>query len=164
MAALKRLSTCSGGNMDWRDPRLRELWKQKNIPVVFRRSSPDPLLLRLPYATDNFEWIRGDRRHKPKWNSQFSAWEVPVAWFDEITAKVLRRFGKAYVIQLYKKHQKCAPACWNAKGLHCECSCMGARHGTGHPQGRWHEVSDTFAFSWGPKQYACRLLSSLSGQ
>jgi hypothetical protein len=150
--------------MDEHDSRLRELWVQKNISVIFRRSSPDPLLLRLPFAADNFEWIRGDRRHKPKWNPQYSAWEIPVAWFDEIAAKVLKRFGKVYVIQLYKKDQKCAPACWSAKGLHCECSCMGAHHGTGHPHGRWHEVSETFAFSWGPKQYACRLLSSLPGQ
>jgi hypothetical protein len=61
---------------------------------------------------------------------------------------------------LIERTPKCAPACLYAVGYHCECSCMGANHGTGHPGGRWHEVSDTFAFNWGPKQYACRLIAA----
>jgi len=139
---------------------LRALWKQATVPVVFRRSRPNPLLVRLPYANDNFEWLRGDRRTKPKWNPQYKAWEVPIAWFENLVQQLLKRYRKAYVVQLYKEQQKCAPACWNAKGLHCECSCMGANHGSGYPGGTWHEVSETFAVSWGERKYSCRLLTA----
>lgn len=78
--------------------------------------------------------------------------------------QTLKRYGEAYVIQLNKEQQKCAQACWNAQGHDCECSCMGANHGNGHPGGRWHEVSDTFAFQWGPTQFACRHLIQSAGQ
>jgi hypothetical protein len=144
--------------MEKRDPKLRSIWKQKEIPVLFRRSRPLPLLVKLPYARNNFAWLRGERRNKPNWNAQYKAWEVPIAWFDDLIKQLLDRYSKSYVIQLYREQQKCAPACWNAKGLHCECSCMGANHGTGAPGGSWYEVSETFAFSWGEQEYACRLM------
>jgi hypothetical protein len=83
---------------------------------------------------------------------------MPIAWFDDLIQRALERYGQIYVIQLYKQQQKCASACWNAKGFHCECSCLGASHGTGQPGGIWFELSETFAFSWGPTEYACRLL------
>jgi len=148
--------------MEKQDPRLREIWRQKRIPVIYRRPRPLPTLVRLPYAADNYEWLRGERRHKPKWNPKYKSWETPIAWFDSIAQQALRRFGQVYVIQIYKEQQKCAPACWNAEGFHCECSCMGANHGSGHPGGRWHEVSETFAFEWGPRRYACRLMVALT--
>lgn len=144
--------------MQTKDPKLKFIWEQQKIPVVFRRESSNPLLVRLPYASNNFTWLRGDKRHKPNRNGQFKCWEVPVAWFDWLIERLLKRFSATYVIQLYREQQKCAPACWSAQGLHCECSCMGENHGSGHPGGRWHEVSETFAFEWGPRKYACRLL------
>jgi hypothetical protein len=145
--------------MESRDPRLEAIWKQTAIPVVYRQVRPKPLLIRVPFAADNYGWLRGERRHKPKWDATYKRWETPVAWFDEVIQQSLNRYGRVYVIQLHKEHQKCAPACWNAKGFHCECSCMGANHGMGHPGGKWREVSETFAFSWGPRQYACRLIT-----
>ena len=149
--------------MDPHDPRLRKIWTQTSVPVVFRQEKGNPLLVRLPYATDNHTWLKDTNRHKPKWDSQYRRWELPVAWFDDIVSRALKRHGKVYVIQLYRAQQKCAPACWNAKGHHCECSCMGVSHGSGHPGGRWHEVSETFACHWGPKEYACRLLQRPRG-
>lgn len=146
--------------MDAQDHRLREIWRQKTIPVIYRQSRPNPVLVRIPYSPNNFEWVRGEKRHKPEWSSTYKCWETPVAWFDELVERALRRYLKVYVIQLHKEHQKCAPACWNAKGFHCECSCMGANHGSGHPGGKWHAVSETFAFQWGARKYACRLLTS----
>ncbi len=144
--------------MDEQDPRLRNIWKQREIPVVFRQARPKPLLVRLPFLNDNYAWLRGENKRKPKWNSQHIAWEVPIAWFDELIHRLLKRHGRVYVIQLHNEMQKCAPACWNAEGFHCECSCLGANHGTGHPGATWHEIAETFAFSWGPRQYACRLI------
>lgn len=144
--------------MQTRDARLVEIWRKANPPVIFKRKSGEPLLVRLPYDSGNFSVIRSDKKHKPKWNEQFKCWETPVAWYDDLARRLLSRFGGVYLIQLYREQQKCAPACWNASGLHCECSCMGANHGSGHPGGNWHEVSETFAFEWGDKKYASRLL------
>lgn len=149
--------------MEIRDPRLRQVWRQSAIPVVLRRPRPDPLLIRLPYAPDNFHWLRNDHRYKPTWNPTYTAWETPIAWFEDVIERILHRYGRVYIIQSYNAQQKCAPACWNAKGAHCECSCMGRNHGKGRPVGQWRAVSDTFAFSWGPRQYACRLVSAQEG-
>lgn len=145
--------------MESKDPRLKDIWLKANPLVIFRRGGSEPLLVRLPYSPDNYDWLKSDKRHKPKWNHQFKCWETPVAWYDWLAHRMLKQYSAAYLIQLYREQQKCASACWNARGLHCECSCMGENHCTGHPGGRWHEVSETFAFEWGPRKYACRLLA-----
>ena len=67
------------------------------------------------------------------------------------------RFGRVYVIQPYREFEKCAPACWNATGFTCECSCMGKNHGS-MPGGRWWVVADTFAIQWQGRRLACRLI------
>lgn len=144
------------------DPRLREIWKQTTLPVVYKQSRPKPVLVKLPYAHDNQLWLKGDKKRWPEWDPKYKCWEAPQAWFDYAIESSLNRYGKVYVIQLHREMQKCAPACWNAEGFHCECSCMGANHGSGHPHGQWHEVAETFAFSWGQIKYACRLLSKKS--
>lgn len=141
-----------------RDLDLRALWRQGDVPSIFKPSKPQSVLVKLPYAEGNLEWLRDDRRSKPKWSSQYKAWEIPAAWFDSVIRLTLRRYAEAYVIQLHRESQKCAPACWNAEGFHCECSCMGENHGGGHPGGNWYEVSETFAVSWGVKRYSCRHL------
>lgn len=146
--------------MDKEDPKLIEIWRQKKLPVVFRREKSKPILAKLPYSPDIFLWLRANRRHKPKWNDKYKCWETPASWFDDIIKQVLGRYRQVYVIQLHREQQKCAPACWNAQGFHCECSCMGANHGAGHPGGGWYEVSETFAFEWGAKKYACRFLTA----
>ncbi len=142
------------------DPKLRAIWRQSAIPVIYKQKRPQPVLVRVPYAANNYLWLRGDQQRKPAWNAQFKCWETPQSWFDYAIKLTLQKFGKVYVVQLHREQQKCAPACWDAKGFNCECSCMGANHGSGHPGGTWHEVSDTFAFSWGQRKYACRLVSA----
>ena len=145
--------------MERQDPELVRIWRQQNIPVIFKQPKSNPLLVKLPYSQENFAWLRAENRKKPTWNGIYKAWEVPVSWFDNLIHRALKKYHQVYVIQIYKLQQKCAPACWNAQGFHCECSCMGAHHGSGHPGNSWHEVSETFAFEWGKKQYACRLIS-----
>ena len=137
---------------------LRRIWRQAAIPVVFRRARPLALLIKVPFAPGNMEWLRDDRRNKPDWNGQYKAWEVPQAWFEKIIRLCLRRYQNCYVVQLHREQQVCAPACWNAQGFDCECSCMGENHGSGHPDGRCYEVSETLAVSWGAQKYACRLV------
>ena len=136
----------------------KDLWRQGKNLAIFKRNKPLPVLARIPFAEGNMEWLRDGRRLKPDWCAQFNAWEIPTAWFDSVIKLALRRHQEVYVIQLYREHQKCAPACWNAEGFHCECSCMGENHGGGHPGGNWYEVSETFAVSWGQQRYSCRHL------
>lgn len=112
-------------SQDLSDSQLKDLWRQGKIPVIFKRNKPLPVLARIPFAEGNMEWLRDGRRLKPDWCAQFKAWEIPTAWFDSVIKLALRRHQEVYVIQLYREHQKCAPACWNAEGFHCECSCMG---------------------------------------
>ena len=82
-----------------------------------------------------------------------------MAWYDWLAHRLLSNYGAVYLIQLYREMQECAPACRDAKGLDCECSCMGENHGVGALGDRWHEISETFAFKWGERKYACRLLA-----
>ncbi len=146
--------------MNANDPTLRRIWKQTTIPVVFIRGKSQPLFAKLPFASNNRDWLKDDKRNIPKWDSRFKCWEVPRSWLDDITRRLLDRFRKTYLIQPYRVEQKCAPACWNAAGIDCDCSCMGANHGSGNPLGKWYIVSDTCAVSWGECQYSSKLLKN----
>jgi hypothetical protein len=144
--------------MSTQDPKLKEIWHQTSIPVVVRKTKGNPLLIRLAFAPDNREWLKSDHRINPIWNTQYKHWETPRSWFEPVVQAILERFGAIYVIQPLQPLQVCARACWDAAGLECECSCMGAHHGSGHPQGRWYEVSETCALTWGERKYSYRLL------
>lgn len=138
---------------------LNNFWRQTQLPVVFKRQRPTPLLVRLPYAVDNKVWLRNGQRNKPVWDKEHRAWEVPQAWFERTIRLAFSRYQACYVIQLYREKEVCASACWNAAGADCECSCMGVSHGSGKPSGRWYEVSETFAVMWGVQRYSVRLLN-----
>lgn len=136
------------------------VWNQGRIPVVLRRAGKGKRLrVRLPYAEANRQWLQNDRRISPVWIPSGKYWELPKAWFNDFVERSLKRYGKVYIIQPYRKQEKCAPACMNATGHECECSCMGANHGTGN-DGTWFEVSDTFATRWSDQELACRLLTA----
>ena len=144
--------------MNKKDPRLLHIWGQKEIPVLYRPGSGKLLLVRLPYAVTNRPWLKGDHRNQPEWVAEHKCWQTPKAWFEDIVKRSLGKYRRIYVIQPFNTQEKCAPACWNALGAECECSCMGANHGSGNPSGKWHIVSETLAVQWGEKQYSCRLL------
>jgi len=144
--------------MELQEPKLQQIWQQRIVPVVFCEASSGPLFIRLPYARDNRLWLKGEHRNKPKGQPDHNCWMTPRAWFKDIIDRCLSRFGSVYVIQPYRELQKCAPACWNAVGFDCECSCMGMKHGSGHPDGKWYVISETCAVQWGERQYSCRLI------
>jgi len=142
--------------------RIRRIWAQPSVPVLLRRGKGKRPRLRLPFAPkkrDNRSWIRHGRRTDIRWDAGKKYWEVPQAWFNDLVDRCLEEFGKIYIIQPYREQEKCAPACWNATGHECQCSCMGEHHGTGGPEEGWNVVSDTFATRWGNESYACRLLT-----
>ena len=135
------------------------MWRNGRIPVVYKPPGKRPLLVRCPYAKGNAYWLRGPTtNHRVRWDEQHVAWEVPRSRFDNIVRLCLDRYGEVYVIQTFRPLETCAPACWDAKGHDCECSCMGANHGSGRSLA--HVVSGTFAFEWGRSELACRHLRS----
>jgi hypothetical protein len=146
------------------DPGLKLIWKQKNIPVVLRRTGKgEKLRVRIPFAENNRRWLQNYRRTSVVWKSDGEYWEIPKSWFDDFVNRALERYGKIYIIQPFRPHEKCAPACLNATGHECNCSCMGANHGAGN-DGSWFEVSDAFAIKWGNPMLACRLLTQKSAK
>lgn len=143
--------------------RHKAIWNQQSIPVVLRRTGKGQRLrVRLPYADHNRDWLKNDRRLDPIWVKRGRYWEVPKSWLNDFIDRSLDRFGQVYIFQPYREQEKCAPACQNAVGHECQCSCMGANHGTGNTD-NWFVVSDTFAFRWGAQILACRLLSKSTG-
>jgi hypothetical protein len=139
--------------------RILAAWNQKPIPVIVRREKKgEKLCVRLPYEKNNRQWLQKGRKNSPEWISEKKQWEIPKSWFNDLVERLLTKYKKLYIIQPFKEQQKCAPACMNATGHVCECSCMGANHGVGN-DGSWFEVSDTFATRWGEAHVACRLMT-----
>lgn len=146
--------------MDENAKRIRAIWNQKTIPVVLRRGGKGQLLGGcLPFAPENAEWLRNGRQRKPSWlgGERQSYWELPKAWFNDLVERALKKYGRLYVIQPFREQEICAPACMNATGHECQCSCMGANHGVGN-DGSWFEVSEAFACRWHERELACRLM------
>jgi hypothetical protein len=136
---------------------LEKVWNQQLIPVALRRTGKGELLrVRLPFAPTNGNWLRNGRRLSPLWVSNGRYWELPKAWFDDFVNRSLATYRKVYIIQPYREQEKCSPACQNAVGHECQCSCMGQHHGAGN-DGSWFEVTDTFSTRSGPLEVACRL-------
>lgn len=143
---------------------LKKIWEQRYIPVILRRTGKGELLrARLPYSDDNRSWLQNGRRTTPAWISGPRYWEIPKAWFNDFVERALTTFGRVYVIQPYREQEKCSPACLNAVGHECQCSCMGGNHGAGN-DGSWFEISETFATRWGDQMLACRLMPRRAGQ
>jgi hypothetical protein len=138
---------------------IARILSQTRIPVVIRRRR-GRIQLRLPYSPDNRVWIWQTGGQKPQWikGKPYSYWSLPAAWFNRLCLRLIKRYGRAYVIQPHNENAKCAPACWDAEGLDCECSCLGENHGNGEPDGRWYVIDETCAFSWQGESWRWSLL------
>ncbi len=115
--------------------RAKRVWNNRVIPVVLRREKR-PIRLRIPKASDNEDWLRnGTRKRKPRWDSAGGYWELPASRFNEVVKMILGCYGSLYIIQPYREKEVCARACMEAHGFECQCSCMGANHGSAHSGG-----------------------------
>ena len=141
------------------DPqKLKAIWNQEEIPVVLRRGGKgEKLRIKLPDAPDNRILLQSLGKHHPVWFPEKGYWETPKRWFNGFVEKALTRHGRLYIIQPYREREVCARACMNAQGHECNCSCMGANHGSG-VHGSWFEVSEYFAVRTSKPELACRLL------
>jgi hypothetical protein len=127
----------------WEDRRERR-------PRIFC-TGKSPLLVKLPFAEDNREWLRGEKRNKPKWQPRDKFWEVPYSWRGDVIRRAIDRYGAAIVIKRSTSTaEKCAPACWNATNdvTECVCSCGGLYHGTHANPGGFYEINETLAVRW----------------
>ncbi|WP_176086918.1 hypothetical protein [Martelella sp. HB161492] len=144
-------------------PDIRRQWERGDIPIVVRSGiNGDKLTVRLPYHQSNRLWLHslatGNRRPSIQYAHLEKTWKLPLNWLNRFVDGALERYDRVYVVQPYREMEKCAPACRNAVGHECQCSCMGANHGAGDGGG-WFDVSDTFAFRWGQQQVAIRLMT-----
>lgn len=148
-----------GVTADYSDEkRLRSVWSQQDVPVILRRGGLGEMLrARLPYSDDARAWLQDGRSRNPMWSVEHKCWELPKAWFNDLVDRALVRYDRIYIIQPYREQEKCAPACQNARGHECQCSCMGAHHGARN-DGSWFEVSNTFSCRWHKRDLACRLM------
>jgi hypothetical protein len=143
------------------EARLQWVLSQTFIPVAIRLGRGHKLQVRVPYASDNRIWLQGNKRNRPEWLPEKKRWQLPQSWFNDFVNNALQRYRRVYVVQPYQEQEVCAPACWNAVGHECQCSCMGANHGSGS-SGGWFVASESFAVRWGPRHLACRLLTAKS--
>ena len=143
---------------------LKSVWDQNVIPVILRRDGRgEKLRVRLPFDSDNKQWLQNGRRYAPEWvGGRSSYWEIPKSWFNDFVDRSLDRYGQVYIIQPYREQEVCARACQEARGHECQCSCMGANHGIGN-DGSWFEVHDAFSSRWSNRTLASRLLVSSKG-
>ena len=146
---------------------LQKIWRQDKIPVIVRKGKGFKLRVRIPNFVNSFEWKTKSRAmlqsvkprgSQPVWVPRFNGWEIPQTWFSDLVDQLLKRFGAVYIIQPFRPQEICAPGCMNAVGHECNCSCMGANHGSGGPGGEWFVASEAFAAKWGEVQLACRLM------
>lgn len=138
---------------------IRANWRHKTIPMAIRSDEKGTkVLVHLPFGEDNRAWLNGLGKTRPKYIRDHQAWEIPKAWFNKFVEAALLRYRQVYVVQPYREYEVCAPACRNAKGHDCNCSCMGQNHGAGDGSG-WFDVSDTFSVRWGEKEMALRLMT-----
>jgi len=142
---------------------LKTVWNNDSISVILRRTGAgekNRIRLRGNKVRElgDYFWLRKLGRHKPTWIREKNYWETPKSWFNGFVEKSLHEDGSVYIVQPYRKQEKCSPACRNAVGFICQCSCMGENHGNGD-SGGWFDVSETFSTRWGKSEVACRLLT-----
>jgi hypothetical protein len=74
---------------------LSYVWKQKQIPVVLRRTGRgERLRVRLPFADDNRQWLQNGRRTAPEWIGGTKAyWELPKSCFNDFVDQAVDARG-----------------------------------------------------------------------
>ena len=145
----------------WETDKAKLDWvlSQKSVPVALRFGKGHKLYVKVPYAEDNRKWLQNGKRTSPVWFKERKQWELPQAWFNDFINRSLDRYTKVYVIQPYREQEVCSPSCRSAQGHECQCSCMGANHGSESHAG-WFDISDAFSVRWGAREIACRLISA----
>jgi len=142
------------------EEKLVDVWRQDTTPVIFRQGKGFPLLVKLPATLNDDFWILYSKRSLPSRDVQYNCWKIPKSWFSNLVERLLKRCGQLYIIQPYNENEKCCYACQNAIHHICECSCMGANHGSLNIDNEWFSVSEAFVASRKERLLACRLMQN----
>ena len=135
-----------------------KIWFESPVPALFRPPKGQVLVRVDKHPTNRCLIKLG--RNWPRWVEQRHCYQVPAAWFSKLAKVIVNEFGAVWIIQPFREKQICAPACRDAEGLVCECSCMGEFHGVNHAGNGWFEVSESFMVRYSSAQWACRLLKA----
>lgn len=138
---------------------LNPAWRFAREAIILKRGG-SPLMVRIPFAPDNRAWL-GSIRTQVRglvWKRDDRHWECPAAWLGALAEVMVARYGRVWLVQEFDGAAGCNEACMNARGLDCECGCLGKNHGAGAADGwaRRVEVADTCTLLGGI--YGCRLL------
>ena len=143
-------------------PEAKSIWDNGTISVVLRRGGSNKIRLRVPFSNNNRKWLKnGPRKKEPTWYKAGKFWELPKSRFNELVEMILNRYGKVYILQPYREKEVCSPSCINAEGFECQCSCLGANHGSANHQG-WYEITEALAVRYGEQKLGCRLLEKIT--
>lgn len=91
--------------------------------------------VRLPYAADNRQWLKDvcGAGTQPRWAD--GCWEIARPHYLALLAALPARVGGPLtVIEDFAEREVCTVSCTNANpdtSHLCECSCLGANHGSG---------------------------------
>jgi hypothetical protein len=136
---------------------VASVWGDKTLPRI-AIPPKGGLRVRLPYSQSNRDWLRIGQR-KPVWNKANRYWEIPRSHLNRIAKHALEAFGQCWIIQSISRLEVCAPACWNASGLDCECACHGENHGSENDDS-WFVVCESFACRSAGVDYSIRLIGA----
>jgi hypothetical protein len=142
----------------------KRAWNQKESPVILRRRKQNGrnqrLRIRLPAQGNHFILLKGSNKfnHKPIYVEKGSFWEVPYQRLNDLVEVLAKFYGKVILMQPVKEKQVCARKCMEASGFECECSCLGANHGSENMTSSWYEVDDTYAVRYGSDQVSLKLI------
>ena len=87
-------------------------------------------------------------------------WEIAYGRLNEIVEILARFYGKVILIQPVRDKQVCARRCMEADVFECECSFLGANHGSENMDSSWYEVDDTYAVRHGPEYASLKVISA----
>jgi hypothetical protein len=138
------------------DVDVRAIWNNGRIPTIAIPPT-GKLRIRVPFNTSNRAWLSIGRTD-PEWDKAGKFWTAPRSWLNRMSKHIADSYGQIYLIQSVRDVEKCAPACWTASGVDCDCPCLGSNHGCDNDDS-WFVVSESYACRWGERRYSCRLIA-----
>lgn len=142
-------------------PELKAFLEASKLPVLLNTKTKGKIMLRFPNEEKHEDFVAGGQRSEPEWKP-YGAWFVARSALRSHAQRCIAKWGGCWIVQSYREKEVCAPACQNAIGLECHCSCMGLYHGheAEATSGKWHVVNEAFCVRWGDVVYAVRRISA----
>ncbi len=150
--------------MNKRYDQAKTAWNQRVIPVILRRKRSNEgnpkLRIRLPECGSHYHLLKANpNNHNPVHIKNGDYWELPYSRLNSLVRILGDHYGKVILMQPVKHKQVCAKSCMDAGGFECECSCLGANHGSHNMDSSWYEVDDTYAVRYGEEEVSLKIIT-----